>query len=224
MINLTIDEREAIESLDVEVLRRAIDQARQGPNSAALTQLQLHRLGSFVQSAERRFTNALDDLRKAKAAANISKKEQAAVRAGWDLISSVDQMKERAEQERRDGVRFYIDDHIREPYAMRPEMDVTVSFRWRSDENDSWRYGRIMFYHRYADKLQFDHKHRRTASRRERDLSDSLWREWSYLRDLALFSVRDFFRNGGDGKDIPEKFEAVTDQAGLNNFSLKFWD
>ena len=43
------------------------------------------------------------------------------------------------------------------------------------------------------------------------------------MRDLALFSVRDFFRNGGNGADIPEAFDAITDRGSLNNFSLKFW-
>ena len=43
------------------------------------------------------------------------------------------------------------------------------------------------------------------------------------MRDLALLSVRDFFRDGGNGADIPETFDATTDRGSLNNSSLNFW-
>lgn len=44
------------------------------------------------------------------------------------------------------------------------------------------------------------------------------------MRD-ALYSVRDFFREGGDGSKIPETFKAVADPhtGELNNYSLRFW-
>lgn len=212
--------------MDVEALRSAIDEARQARGATALTHLQLYRLGGYVQSAEHRFNLALANLRKAKAAAKIARTEQEAVRAGWDLVSAVDQMKDRARQEKRDGERFYVDDLIHEPLRFRTEMTVSVSFRWRANEKDGWLHGRTVFRHCYAPRNQFEASTRRrklTARQRQNELSEALCREWYHMRDLALFSVRDFFRNGGNGADIPEAFDAITDRGSLNNFSLKFW-
>ncbi len=41
----------------------------------------------------------------------------------------------------------------------------------------------------------------------------------------ALYSVRDYFRQGGDGAKIPESFRATVDSysRGLNNYSTQFW-
>lgn len=225
MINLSTGERDAIEDLDTDALRIAIEEAQDARSMTAVTRLQLYRLGAHVQRAERQFELALANLRKAKAAAKIASTQQAAIRAGWDLASAVNKMKGRARQERRDGGRFYVEDHILEPFTFRPEMTVTVSYRWRATENDDWSYGRITFHHHYdawAQPRAFADRCKLTARQREKELSKTLQREWYHMRDLALFSVRDFFREGGNGADIPETFEAVTDRGGLNNFSLKF--
>ncbi|MFC5736037.1 hypothetical protein [Sinirhodobacter huangdaonensis] len=226
MINLSAGERDAIEDMDVDALRIAIEEARKAHSSTAVTRLQLYRLGAYVQEAERRFDLALANLRKAKAAAKIASTEQATIRAGWDLASAVDQMKDRARQERRDGERFYVDDHIHEPFTFQPEMTVSVSYRWRATEDDGWSYGRIVFHHHHVARPQpwdFADRRRLTARQREKELSETLQREWYRMRDLALFSVRDFFRDGGNGADIPETFDAVADRGSLNNFSLNFW-
>lgn len=170
------------------------------------------------------FDLALANLRKAKAAAKIASTQQDAISAGWALASAVDQMKERARQERRDGESFYVDDHIHKPFTFRPEMTVSVSYRWRDKENDDWVYGRIIFHHHYvAQFVAFADRRKLTARQREKDLSDKLQREWYHMQNLALFSVRDFFRDGGNGADIPETFDAVTESGSLNNFSLNFW-
>lgn len=46
---------------------------------------------------------------------------------------------------------------------------------------------------------------------------------WSHLRDQAQFSVRDFFRDEGNGAEIPKTVTALTDRGSPNNFSLRFW-
>jgi len=226
MINLSTDERESIEDINVEALQSAIEEARTARNSTALTRLQLYRLGAYVQSAEHRFNLALASLRKAKSAAKIARTEQAAIRSGWDLISAVDQMKDRARREKRDGEFFYVDDYIYEPLTFRPEMIVSVSYRWRVTENSDWSHDRITFHHRHVAQSHpgaLADRRKLTARQLEKEMSETLQREWYHLRDLALFSVRDFFRDGGNGADIPETFDAVTDRGSLNNFSLKFW-
>lgn len=95
LINLSTDERDAIEDMDVEALRNAIEEARDVRSLTAVTYLQLYRLGVYVQSAEHRFELALVTLRKAKAVTKIASTEQAAIRAGWNLVSAVDQMRDR---------------------------------------------------------------------------------------------------------------------------------
>ena len=203
MINLSAGERDAIEGMDVEALRSAVEEARETRSSTAVTHLQLYRLGTYVQSAERRFALALANLRKVKAAANIARTEQAAIRAGWDLVSAVDQMKDRARQEKQDGECFYVDDHIHEPFTFRPEMTVSVSYRWRATKNGDWSHGRITFHHRHVARPlsgAFADRRKLTARQREKELSETLQREWYHVRDLALFSVRDFFAMVATGR------------------------
>ena len=51
-----------------------------------------------------------------------------------------------------------------------------------------------------------------------------LFETWEHLTKLTLYSIRDYFREGGDGSAIPKEFVAVTDAEGyLNNYSVNFW-
>lgn len=61
--------------------------------------------------------------------------------------------------------------------------------------------------------------------RQAQERQGALYREWEHLKSLALYSVRDFFRDGGNGAEIPKIFQATPDayMRGLNNFSAKFW-
>lgn len=64
-----------------------------------------------------------------------------------------------------------------------------------------------------------------SAAKLEEQRQDTLYSHWDHLRALALHSVREFLKAGGDGLTIPEKFEAKpgrTDRY-LNNFSCNFW-
>lgn len=65
----------------------------------------------------------------------------------------------------------------------------------------------------------------RSAAERERERQDDLYRVWKHLLDLTLCSVRDYFRAGRDGGEIPSTFKAISDghSRGLNNFSVDFW-
>lgn len=49
-------------------------------------------------------------------------------------------------------------------------------------------------------------KRKPSAAEAARDLEDSLNREWERLKAQALFSMREFFRDGGDGDAVPEVF------------------
>ena len=226
MMNLDKNEQRAIEKLDRDALHKAIAEAIDEDNLTALRDLQLHNLGSHVSSAERQFERKLEERRKAKSAKRFASADYEVRRAGLALESAIGQMKERSKREREDGHYFYVEDHIIEPMTLRPHMTISVSYRWRTGKDKDWIYGRISFSHTYdLSRHQTAVAGRKLNSRKqEEELQESLRREWRYLYNLAILSVRDFFREGGDGSDIPTSFDAVPDRGSLNNFSLKFWE
>ena len=93
---------------------------------------------------------------------------------------------------------------------------------------DEWKLGHITFLHK---STPWPHLGSPTSTRKvskaqqARENEDRLVEEWDHMMRNALCSVRDFFRAGGDGKDIPVDFRAIPDRStgGLNNLSLKFW-
>lgn len=226
-INLPASEMNAIDTLDEGALMDAIDEDQNTCSSTAIRQMQLYRLGAYVQAAERRFDRALTNLRTARSAAKVTSANEDVLRAGWNLATTVRQMKDRAKQERADGERFRIDDHVREPFKFRPKMDVSVSYRWRDTNDGDWSRGQITFHHHYSPLPQSEallDRRKRTKRQREDDEQEELRRTWCHMRDFALFGVRDFFREGGDGADIPQTFKVNVDKTGrLNNFSMDLW-
>ena len=91
-----------------------------------------------------------------------------------------------------------------------------------------WVYGDIKFTHRSEPvPSYFSHQPKRKVSlaaqamERQRELD----REWDHLRRQALHSVKDFFKQGGRGGDVPATFQAKVSPhgGGLNNHSLRFW-
>ncbi|KOX64352.1 hypothetical protein AA303_14690 [Pseudomonas psychrophila] len=75
------------------------------------------------------------------------------------------------------------------------------------------------------DYAQLLSKRKPSAAKAASDQQDKLYREWEYLKMQALCSMREFFRDGGDGIDIPKSFAVRPSQygGGLNNFSCNFW-
>jgi len=132
------------------------------------------------------------------------------------------------EEEEREDQLFYVDDLIQPPQNFGSHLAVRVSYRWRTTIEGKWMYGSITFSHDVD--LQPDNTisvPKRTPSARERDRvrQERLYREWEHLMQLGLYSVRDFFREGGNGSAIPETFQARADSYSgiLNNFSTQFW-
>lgn len=58
-----------------------------------------------------------------------------------------------------------------------------------------------------------------------RDLQEALHREWTHLMQQALYSLRDYFQDGGDGSLIPKSYRVKVDaySGRLNNFSAQFY-
>jgi hypothetical protein len=106
---------------------------------------------------------------------------------------------------------------------------IRVSFRWRKSIEDDWQHGSIRFHHQaqpprpvYGQPLP---KRKPSAAKQAEELQRDLAQTWAHMMRSALYTVRDYFQEGGDGALIPKEFEAVVDPhtRHLNNFSLNFW-
>lgn len=227
-INLPGDQQAAISDVDETVLRAAvrkcIDEERVGP----IHHLGLSNCGPYVATKLHGFQQAIAEYGKAKAHDKRERTRRDALHAGDNLIHAVHQMKERLETERKEGELFFIDDQIRPPFHLSKRLSVPVSFRWRASTSVDWKYGRMTFVYDFSPQPIYSlpiPKRKLSAIQAARDLEDRLFREWECLKAQALFSMREFFRAGGDGGTVPEVFVVKPSSygGGLNNFSCNFW-
>ena len=229
LINLTATEKAALDAIDEVGLDRLIDDALRNGHPAGLRGLPLGSCGPFVSNRFRIFEQALSEFDGSKSAAKRDRTEAAARKAGRNLSHAVSEMKHRKDEEELEGKLFYVEDRfIHAPLRGSKAMSVTISYRWRRAEADSWNHGHITFEHVHAprpDYLLDAAKRKQSASRRRQDEEDELYRTWERLRDSALYSVRDFFKEGGDGGKVPRNFKVTVDaySGGLNNRSTEFW-
>ncbi|MGR9206326.1 hypothetical protein ACU8OG_20690 [Rhizobium leguminosarum] len=227
-INISDSEKSALKAIDRRELDNLIDQAVREVQLGTLSRLPLSSCGTYVATKLTYFGKALKALSEAKSAKNIENKRDSAVRAGRDLSFAFSSMKCRMETEEQEGERFYVDENILWPSHFGKNLVVRVSFRWRRTVNDEWTFGKITFRHEvqphpvYASPRP---KRKLSAWKQAEEQQNELGSTWEHFMRDALYSVRDFFREGGDGNKIPETFQAVPDpRTGmLNNFSLKFW-
>ena len=228
LFNLTESEKQAIKSIDESELHRLISVALDREQLGELNQMPLNECGLFVSRVVHRFGAKLAEYRASKAAKKRDRTLYDARRVGNELSSAVAQMKTRVKEEEKDAQYFHIEERPYWPTRFSRNLGVTVSYRWREKSNDEWHYGSIAFIHKASEKLG-DWRDRYTrkpsAARREEMLQDELSQIWEALRMQAHYSVRDFFRAGGDGNQIPETFNVKTDPPSfsLNNHSCKFW-
>lgn len=137
-------------------------------------------------------------------------------------------MQYRMEEEEREAQLFHIDDLISPPYRFSERIEVCVSYRWRQTIEDEWRHGSIIFVHDVDMRPDYTvpvPKRKLSAAKQEQDRQEKLYRYWEYFMRLALYSVRDYLKSGGDGEAIPKTFQAKADKQShlLNNFSCDFW-
>lgn len=227
-INIPRDQQVAIAAIDASELDRLIEQAIREERSGDLHRLPLGNCGSYIATKLHSFDQALAKHREAKAPRKRAETGDGLGRAGRDLSFAVGAMKQRMETEQKEGQLFSIDDQIIPPHRFSKHLRVRVSYRWRRTVDDEWSFGHITFVHD-AD-LRPDYttpvpKRKRSAAKQEQDLQDRLYQTWEHLMRGALYSVRDYFRDGGDGDKIPETFQATVDSysRGLNNYSTQFW-
>ncbi|NZA25401.1 hypothetical protein H0E84_03320 [Luteimonas sp. SJ-92] len=225
---LSRDERDAIDAIDPRDLDARIEQCLHRGYMTAVRALPLGRCGLYVITRLQAYENAVADYAKAKAPKKRADTESRARRAGSDLAFAVRQMKDRLETERREEQLFYIDDLIPPPHRFSERLTVSVSYRWRPTVEAEWVHGRITFSHDAdlrPDYIEPRPKRKPSAAKLERERQDKLYGIWDHLKQLSLWSVRDFFKQGGNAAEIPQSFQVRTDSYSrdLNNHSAKFW-
>lgn len=227
-INIPRSEQDALGNIDSEVLRVLIEQCLRDERLSALRQLRLDGCGIFVSTKRHAFERALDAYGRAKADKKRAETLREALSAGNALLNAVQQMQYRMEIEAEEGERFYIDALIRPHHAFSTQLFVRVSYRWRLSPAEPWVHSDITFL--YDVDLRPDYTpllpaRKPSAARQTQERQEALHHEWEHLKDQALFSVRDYFRGGGKGTEVPKTFQVKPDPytRGLNNFSAKLW-
>lgn len=119
-------------------------------------------------------------------------------------------------------------DDVLPPTRLTPDMSVRVMYQWRASSSESWTHGFIEFTHLVVSRKDYTQpppKRKPSAAVAVRKQQEDLFAEWDHLRKLALWSVRDYFRDGGVASDIPKVFPVRLDRYSkrLDNHSAEFW-
>ena len=227
-INIPRDQQNALQVIDVDELSRLIDQAIREERSVDLRRLPLTSCGPYISTQLHYFEQALAKHRVAKAPRKRAETENTLRRAGSDLSFAVGAMKRRMETEQKEAQLFFVEDQIIPPQHFSERINVTVSYRWRRAVDDEWTFGSITFAHKVDLRPDYTIpglKRKPSAAKQKQELQDKLYQVWEYLMKGALYSVRDYFREDGDGQQIPATFQVTVDShtRDLNNYSTQFW-
>lgn len=227
-ISISRDEQDALKAIDTRDLDSLIEQAIREERTGELHHLSLTRCGSYVSTKLHDFDQALARHRLAKSARKRDETRDALRRAGHDLSFAVEAMKRRMETEQAEAQLFQIDDQIMSPHRFTKQMSVRVSYRWRRTSADEWQWGSITFVHHHDPRPDYTMptpRRKPSAAKQDQGLQNRLCQTWDHLMRGALDSVRDYFRNGGDGAKIPETFQVTVNSHSrdLNNYSTQFW-
>ncbi|MDI5924546.1 hypothetical protein QBK93_07610 [Rhizobium leguminosarum] len=209
-INISDSEKSALKAVDRRELNDLIDQAVREEQLGTLSRLPLSSCGTYVATKLTYFGKALKALSEAKSAKNIENKRDSAVRAGRDLSFAFSSMKCRMETEEQEGERFYVDENILWPSHFSKNLVVRVSFRWRRTADDAWTFGSITFRHDVQPRPAYTlpvPKRKPSAWKQAEGQQNELGRTWEHFMHSALYSVRDFFREGGDGAKSRRHFK-----------------
>ncbi|MCF3947341.1 hypothetical protein [Acidiphilium iwatense] len=227
-INIPSDQQDALKVIEHHELDRLIEQAVQKEEFGELYNLPLARCGPYIARQLRDFEQALAKHGQAKLSRKRAATEAYLRRVASDLSFAVGMMKRRVETEQKEGQLFYIDDQIIPPHRFTEHLRLRLSYRWRRTVDEEWKFGGITFVYdvNFCPDYTFPiSKRKPSAVRQEQDRQTKLYQAWEHLMRIALCSVRDYFREGGDGGRIPEIFQAMVDPhtRELNNYSAQFW-
>jgi len=225
---LSQHEMTAIKAIDTSEVERRVNQALDDGRPTALYGLHLSTSGSHIATHLRRYARDLASFAKAKAATKRSETRSRAWSSGNDLVHAVRDVKRQVEEQEKEIQLLQIIDQIAPPYRFRDRIEVRVHYQWRATADAAWTFRAITFFHDVdmrPDYTRPQPTRKPSASKLEEQRQETLSRHWDHLRVLALQSVREFLKSGGDGSTIPEEFEAKPDRTDrhLNNFSCDFW-
>ena len=227
-INIPSREADALKSVDVKALDGLVDQCLRDERIDVLRPLRLGDCGRYVDRKLREFSGALNEYSAAKSASKRERTWGHAQQCGGRLMSAIGEMLIRLQREEAEAHLFRVDDLITAPFALDENIAIRVAFQWRTSVEDAWRYGSIVFSHRVVfqpDYARPGPQRKKSAAQQSRDRQAALFETWEQLKRHALFSVRDFFRAGGNGAHIPKTFQVKADPytSELNNLSADFW-
>lgn len=227
VINLPKDQMDAIGAIEPKQLNRLIERAIETEDSGALGSC-LRACGSYISDQLRSFERALKTHREARSATKRDRTGRELRQAAYDLSYAVAAMQQRVDEERKDGELFYIEDRVLAPFRYSRRLSVTLGFRWRRNTSEVWQHGQITFTHAYEpprDPSIFTRKPKLSAAKQEQELQKQLSHAWNDLMKHGLWSLREYFKQDGDGAKIPKFFTAIPDSYSrtLNNFSTDFW-
>lgn len=220
--------KSAVKAIEMGELERRVEQALWEQRATALYDLHLSNCGSHIEGRLRRFERALANHAKAKAAKKRAETRASAWSAGSDLRWAIRDVLHRIEEEEKETQLCRVDDTVSPPYRLRERIEARVTYQWRRTVDDDWAYGSITFFHEVDMRPDYAvpaPRRKPSASKQEQTRQETLYRHWEHLVRLALLSVREYLRSGGDGDAIPRTFEVKTDAHSrwLNNFSCDFW-
>lgn len=224
-INIPRSERDALKAVDTDLLDNLIEQCVADECPSAMQRLHLEGCGPYVASEFRAFKRALTEHGNAKAPKKREETEYNVRRAGDDLAHAISQMKYRLETEEKEEQLFHVDDQLLQPFYFSEQLTVRVDYRWRRAITNEWLLGSITFSHNadfWPEHAMSPTNRKPSAAKRAQEKQEKLSDQWRRLRSLGLQAVRDYFREGRDGAEIPAAFQAKADR-GLNNFSAQFW-
>ena len=227
IINLTRDEREAINAIDEAELKRLVDQAISEKHVGVLHHLPLSRCGAYVSQKLHHLQMSMRDYAAAKSGSKMKETKYSVESDARSLIHSVWEMKAELEKQEEQATLFYVDDHIMWPHRFTTELRVRIGFRWRGTIEDDWSHGNIVFTHIVDERPDYATpapKRKPSAAKLEEQRQRELASTWEHFMSGALCEVRDLFQAGGNGAEIPEAFTAIPDPrtGHLNNFSTDF--
>ncbi|MGP0171277.1 hypothetical protein ACSVIJ_05265 [Pseudomonas sp. NCHU5208] len=224
-LNLSRLEIDAITAIQPDDLDRKLEECFQDGDTQRLHTLGLLRCGPYLSTQLRAFERALSEFMHAKAPRKLEETEERARRAASNLEHAVLQMKHRAETEQKEEQLFHVDDNIIPPSYLTEQLSVDIGYRWRPAPDAQWIFGHLTITHRAQLEPDFALTGTRRNAKREQDRHDQLYREWEHLMRVSLHSLKEFFREGGDGAQVPKTFQARVDShtRRLNNHSAQFW-
>ncbi|WP_246675499.1 hypothetical protein [Mesorhizobium sp. B2-6-4] len=199
-INLTDSEKHALQAIDERELDNLIDQAVKEEHLGVMHRLPLSSCGIYAGTKLHYFEAALREYRESKSAKKREEKHYQATRAGSDLSFAFRSMKQRMETEEREGQLFHVDDNISAPYRFSKNLEVRISYRWRRTVEDAWTPGSITFHHEVYPRPVYTlprPKRKPSVAKQAQDLQDELHQTWVHFMRIALYTVRDYFREGG---------------------------